>query len=272
MINPFPLKLVIWRPKGGLGNQLFQFSHIFSLKSPLSDYTLIVDKSMSSNKKTNMPLLVNELFELKGLPFGRIITLEPKSLSSILLDSLHIIWSLFQRSSLTSYFNKIFYRISKLTGVYLVFDYYIFEHSFSFYKRFASTVRPQLKAHNYLVEPRNTANLLVHIRGGDFLKCGFTSLDDDTLFYEKNITNFLLNYPCIKSIHVLSDDQLYANKVLKNFNFELISTHSALHDFFTFSNYKHRLFKGSSFAIWANFFAIKNDHDVFVTNQPLLIK
>lgn len=246
---------------GGVGNQLFQALACYELGRKYSAKNLELDFRFHSSFTANHPsnitaFLSDECFEIsaeKNEPFlkSKRLALKIASRFSHKVVSDHSISPLLHgdrkdvgNPSLYGYFQDCW---SNQT----------FEQAA---QRFISKNINANLAHRVKREGQNKSDLLLHIRGGDFLKYRkFNICTSD--YYRQGVRRFS-ETAAIEKCAVITDDINYARHVLDDAQiqrYEILQDKGFQDAFATVMKYKNRLLSNSTFAIWASEFG----HNIF---------
>jgi hypothetical protein len=104
---------------------------------------------------------------------------------------------------------------------------------------------------------------VIHIRGGDFLELGWNKLTSreyytsamNTMTSEHNVNNFL----------IVTDDELYARKVISYENVDIkITSGDIVDDFQAIASCSKRILSSSTFALWASALGVNEDEGIVI--------
>lgn len=251
--------MIIVNFKGGLGNQLFQYSFGKSLAKKFKQ-KFYIDKSIYSGLKEKREFLI-ENFDIKFDGYYK--NLKDKRLKKILN-----FLKQFNFFSKLKIYNEKFYHYDKnILSLNFKKNNYYFDGYWQSYKYFLKnlnslkkelTLKNNFKYNKDLIKKlKSKCSVAIHIRGGDYRIEPFNSfnglLNEDYYNLAYSTIKKKIN---LKKALIFTDDIEYTNIICKKFYFdyEIISfkkTKSALEDFELFSMSKNKIISNSTFAWWS---------------------
>lgn len=232
--------MILIRLKGGIGNQIFQFSEFIFWKQ--KGFNVILDTSFYMYKNTHGGPELHKYFSCVRYSARSVTVL------ILILDQLHRI--IFRKPLV-----KI--KASAAQNGYL-----------------SLKTIPEIKK-NYLSHLRKTkiSNkvqddvCVMHIRGGDYLLGNNTRIYSqlDESYYLKAI-NKMQDSSCVKLVNVVTDDKAHASKIIHllqaktGIDFKLSSPSNSYSDFEKIRVARKKILSNSTFSLWAAL--IGNDAEI----------
>jgi len=233
---------------GGLGNQIFQLAASLKYAKTKNIKTINIDTSIINRFDTKFGFQLDELFSFKDSiiefnfnnHFYSNLRLPKISFIRYFSNEILISDNNFQ-AALNSHKNNHFYQ----------FDGYFQEClTQSDLDSMIELLRPllRLNLNNSINKNKNKDNLVIHIRGGDFVKLNRNPELDENFYLNK-----IKNFDKSKKIKVVTDDIKYSKKILSNIDrdYEIVSS-TMLNDFITIASHSNRILSPSTFSFWAS--------------------
>jgi hypothetical protein len=243
--------------KGGLGNQLFQYTFGRWLESKFKARVFYDGRGLSNAKSPRAFELVNfHLWEEQAERF----LLENQS-----QFGLRMLAGLYKKTG-----RQFYEQSSKLQNHnYISFgNYYGFWQQASMVQEILLTQRDSFNLNPCLLKEdynflENETSVAIHIRGSDYLHHP-TLINLSATYYQKAIETMIsrLNNP---KFYIFTDDVEHASKLLPGVQNQYIETGNNLLDFATLSRCKNQIIANSTFSWWA---AILNNNPTKLVIAP----
>lgn len=254
--------------KGGLGNQLFQYSAAYALAKEKKDIVLFdvsyySKQSLRSFKINHLSLDFNECFPNDRLP--RFIRSTNNRYINYLLRLFKIstIGNKKEFIALIDVGNITYKKFKTINGKNIYLDgYFLSEGFFAKYRtellrQIAQNYKLTDKYYSLLNEIKKTDSVAVHIRRGDFLKKGYKKKSHYSLgesYYWRSLS-YISSKITKPTFYFFSDDINWAKKTFgekKEFVFVSLDTeHPDIDEMMLMSNCKHMISANSTFSWWA---------------------
>lgn len=251
-IHKFKKKTLVIYLMGGLGNVLFQINFAYNLRDAgynirLNVYSLMSNNIISKILKWSNHSTLNNIIEL-GILDGFEID------HKFRLSFMNALWS---KKTGKNIFGTKFYGInspshSEIISVKNLFGYFHNKNPINDF--FVNHLRERLNI--WLSLKKNLQELIgklikhgdiiVHVRGGDFTTDSNLELGVD--YYKKAIAAAANN---CGSVLVLTNDALYAESILCDIPFQIISQDSPVADFIIIMKSRIKVLANSTFSWWA---------------------
>jgi hypothetical protein len=251
-IHQFEKKTLVIYLMGGLGNVLFQINFAYNLRDAgynirLNVYSLMSNNIISKMLKWSNHNTLNNIFEL-GILDGFEID------DKFRLSFMNALWS---KKTGKNIFGTKFYGInspshSEIINVTNLFGYFHNKNPVNDF--FVNHLQERLNI--WLSLKKNLQELIgklikhddiiVHVRGGDFTTDSNLELGVD--YYKKAIAAATNN---CGSVLVLTNDALYAESILCDLPFQIISQDSPIADFIIIMKSRIKVLANSTFSWWA---------------------
>ena len=231
---------------GGLGNQIFQLAASLKYAETKNIKTINIDTSIINRFDAKFGFQLDELFSFNDtkieFTFNKYLysNFRLPKISFIRYFSNEILVSddNFQ-SALNSHKNNHFYQ----------FDGYFQECLTQIdLDSMIALLRPLLRLDMNNSINKNKDDLVIHIRGGDFIKLNRNPELNENFYLTK-----IKNFDKSKKIKVVTDDIQYSKKILCNIDrdYEIVSS-TMFNDFITIASYSNRILSPSTFSFWAS--------------------
>jgi len=231
--------MIFLRLSGGLGNQLFQLSAAIYLAKNNNIVSISIDDTALNNYQVARD---NELVKFLRFDLGSISVIFKSSVLSILRIPKFL--PIFPFVS-----DKNFHKSSqKLKNLFLDGHFQDCWQKDDFYP-----IVSFIKSHLLRSEGLNVVNdcCVIHVRGGDFVELGWNSVCDYG-YYQSAIDYFKKQHRIFNFI-VVTDDRLYASKLMQDLDVEYIFTDGNMaSDFHKISEHPNRILSSSTFSFWAS--------------------
>ncbi len=229
--------------KGGLGNQLFQYTFGKWLELEFNARIYYDGRGLSNAKSPRAFELVH--FQLWKDQAERFL-LENKS-----HYGLRVLAGLYKRTG-----RDFFEQSPKLQNQFYVScgNYFGFWQDASMVQKILSTQRDSFNFNPYLLKEEynfleHENSVAIHIRGGDYLHHP-TLINLSATYYEKAIET-IISRLINPQFYIFTDDINHAKKILAGVQFQYIETGNNLLDFATLSRCKNQIIANSTFSWWA---------------------
>jgi Glycosyl transferase family 11 len=242
---------------GGFGNQLFQYAFGRAISKKFK-VPFLIDKTLLGNKKNNF--LLNN-FNIKFDGFYNSFKNNRLQKFFLKIKSFNIF------NSTKIYFEKFFHfdeNITKLDFYKKNYYFYGYWQSFKYFKNILKELKNDLNFNSYISDYkllvknlRNTKNISIHIRGGDYkLEPHLSFHGLLTAEYYNSAINYFKKKNSLNLVFLFTNDVKHARKMARSFNFKykLISTgksNTSMTDFALFWVSRNKIISNSTFAWWS---------------------
>ena len=268
--------MIIGNLKGGLGNQLFIYSFLYTLAKKnstqfffdLTNYNLKLGKSLEIDK---LELVINEckkenLRNFRKISFFKLQEIVKEKLNSQILRDNVIYENKFSFNEFNNQYKK--------SDMYYLDGYWQNINSFSqeseYFKKIFK-VKNIFLSRNYerlKQEIDSDPNAVcIHVRKNDYLnKNNSNTYSNINLEYYKKAISLIKKKKIISKIHVFTDDILWVKKNLHINNFILINDYNltTVEEFEIMKKYKNIIISNSTFSLWAALLNENNDNIIIV--------
>mgnify|MGYP001377785921 CR=1 FL=1 len=268
--------MIIGNLKGGLGNQLFIYSFLYTLAKKnstqfffdLTNYNLKLGKSLEIDK---LELVINEckkenLKNFRKISFFKLQEIVKEKLNSQILRDNVIYENKFSFNEFNNQYKK--------SDMYYLDGYWQNINSFSqeseYFKKIFK-VKNIFLSRNYerlKQEIDSDPNAVcIHVRKNDYLnKNNSNTYSNINLEYYKKAISLIKKKKIISKIHVFTDDILWVKKNLHINNFILINDYNltTVEEFEIMKKYKNIIISNSTFSLWAALLNENNDNIIIV--------
>lgn len=247
---------VYLRLVGGLGNQLYQYAFATLIREKLNYDKIYLDVSGMSSYREVWGFLLNEIID------DRLELLDENYKKELIFRLrlpriLQNIPTFASYAGLISDRNGLDYMTEKRYGpfrnVYLDGYFQYTELVSSYTDVIRKKLRPDLK-----IDFPETA-LVINVRGGEFVRLGWTSLKDRTRY--QDAINRIKAEREISEVHLVTDDVLFSKDLLAGVcDIDVVHNPNPIENFKVLMSSKHKILSSSTFSQWAGFLSPKHAH------------
>lgn len=244
------MKQIKLRLVGGLGNQLYQFGYALLLLEKFDYKKIVIDYSDMNKYRENWGYMLPIV--LDSAKVSHLIDFDQSWALKFRLPKLANMVGIYGFGFVSDKNCVQILEESNNSNLYL--DGY-FSHD-QFLHRSIATLKRYIRDDLILDLPDNV--LVVNVRGGEYARLGWTSLDD-AILYENLINKAMKN---IKNpvVHLVTDDIEYAKSLLSGIcDIHVIHETSPIDNFLVLLSARHKILSKSTFAKWAGYLSSDND-------------
>lgn len=271
--------MLISNLKGGLGNQLFIYSFIYTLAKnistsfsfDLSSYNFNLGKSLEIDK-VNIVLSQVDKKMLSEFRYNSLSTIHEKlkrKLGIKIYKGNIITEDIFDEISFKKEikYNKNYYFDGYWQDIkYFLSDYENLNKNFQINKDFIGN------NYLYLLNLINSDvnSIAIHIRKSDYLnKKNFKIYENLSDSYYNNAINYFIEKLKKNKIYVFTDDDKWVNQnlILKNAIFVSKYNLTTIEEFSLMSNFKNIILSNSTFSLWASLLNNYNEKQIVVPKK-----
>ena len=280
--------MIIGNLKGGLGNQLFIYSFLYTLAKKnstqfffdLTNYNLKLGKSLEIDK------LELEIKECKKENLRKFRKISIFKLQEIIKQKLNL------RILSDNIIDEDKFSIHEFNNQYNKSDKYYFDgywQDINYFNQESEYFKKIFKVKNIFLS-KNYArlkqeieldpnSLCIHVRKNDYLNKNNSNIYSNiTLDYYKKAISLIKEKRKISNIHVFTDDILWVKKNLSINNIVIINDYNltTVEEFEIMKKYKNIIISNSTFSLWAALLNQNNDNLViapenwFIKNNKII--